>query len=137
MSYNANSTWVEEIVKNVDICKSADYHESIYFCTEKERKMYVKLFTSIVLWSNVTNKLFGSSTTTATSSDSESYFKLLKTGILTHPLYRVDEFLEHHLKFINSEIKLSAMCSNAQEPEKRKRSNSLGERSPSNTPGEF
>lgn len=137
LSYNANSTWVEEIVKNVNICKSADYHESIYFCTEKERKMYVKLFSSIVLWSNVTNKLFGSSKTTATSSDSESYFKSLKTGILTNPLYRVDEFLEHHLDFNNSEIKLSAMSSSVQEPERRKRSNSLGEPPSSISSGEF
>lgn len=138
LSYNANSTWVEEIVKTVDIRKSVDYHESIYFCSEKERKIYVKLLSSIVLWSNVTNKLFGSSTITATSSDSESYFKSLKTGILTNPLYRVDEFLEHHLNFINSEIKLSAMSSNVhtQEPIKRERSNSLGERS-SMSPGEF
>lgn len=137
LSYNANSTWVKEIVQNVDIRKSDDYHESIYFCTEKERKMYEKLFSSIVLWSNVTNTLFGSSTTTATSSDSESYFKSLKTGILTKPLYRVDEFLELHLNFINSEIKLSAMSSNAPEPEKRKRSNSFGEQSSSISSGEF
>lgn len=137
-SYNAKSTWVEEIVKNVDIRKSVDYHESIYFCSAKEQKMYVKLFSSIVLWSNVTNKLFGSSTTTATSSDSESYFKSLKTGILTNPLYSAHEFLEYHLNFINSEIKLSAMSSNGQarEPNKRKRSNSLGDRSPM-SPGEF
>lgn len=137
MAYNANSTWIEEIIKNVDIRKSADYHESIYLCSEKEQKMYVKLFSSIVLWSNVTNDIFGSSTMTATSSDSESYFKSLKTGIFTNPLYRVDEFIEQHVNFINSEIKLSAMPKNEhdQTPNKRKRSNSLGERS--SMSGEF
>lgn len=138
LSFNANSTWVEEIVKSVDVRTPVECNENLYYCSKTEQEMYVKLFSSIVLWSNVTSKLFGSSTKTATSSDSESYFKSLKSGILTNPLYRVDEFLEKHLNFINSEIKLSAMSSGkvAQQSQGRQRSNSLGERS-SMSPGKF
>lgn len=131
LDFNANIHWVEDITKKVVIKKGESYHHSVYYCTAQEQLMYVKLFSSITLWSNVMNRLFGSSAVAATSSDVESYFKSLKSGIFERKLMRVDEFFAIHNEFINSEIKLNAISNNDNNmPTKRDRSNSLSERSP-------
>lgn len=79
------------------------------------------------------NPVFGTSLAVATSSDVESYFKTLKAGIFERKLYRVDEFVEIHTDFINSEIKLNAISNDAgltgPHHTKRNGSNSLNESS--------
>lgn len=131
VDFNANIQWVEDITKKAVIKKGESYHHSVYYCTAQDQLMYVKLFSSITLWSNVMNRLFGSSAVAATSSDVESYFKSLKSGIFERKLMRVDEFFAIHNEFINSEIKLNAISNNDNNmPTKRDRSNSLSEHSP-------
>lgn len=137
LDYNADSNWLNEIIEKVIVTKSENqYHDNLYY-SRADMKMYVKIFSSIVLWSNVMNPLFGSSTLVATSSDVESYFKTLKTAIFGRNMYRADEFFEIHNDFVNAEIKLNAMSNDnhgTSSPKKRKRSNSLNER-PSMSPG--
>lgn len=136
MDLNANTTWIEEIISRVTITTSEKCHENAFHCGAKDKNMFVKLFSSIVLWSNIMNPVFGSSAEVATSSDVESYFKSLKNGILKSKTYRVDEFFKIHTDFVNSEIKLNAMSGDVglNQPAKRKRTNSLNE-STSFSPG--
>lgn len=134
MDFDAESGWIEDIIKEVPIKNENTYHDSVYFSgTDKEKKMYVKMLSSIVLWSNIMNPIFGSSMEVATSSDVESYFKSLKTGILERKMHRADDFFEVHTDFVNAEIKINAISSKEPEPDEPKprgRSNSLHLRSP-------
>lgn len=137
MDYNADCNWIEEILKNVPIHDSKDYHDSLYY-NAGDKNMYVKLFSSIALWSNVMNTIFDSSASEATSSDVESFFKSLKHGILQQKMFRADEFLELYIDFANAEIKCSALP-NHNEPKrikKSKRSKSLEGKS-ADTPGKY
>lgn len=132
LNFNADSGWIDDIIKEVSISKSENYHESVYF-SGRDKEMYVKMLSSIALWSNIMNPIFGSSTLVATSSDVESYFKSLKTGIIGRKMLRVDDFFELHTDFVNAEIKLNAISNNKtvlNSPKPRGRSNSLHERSP-------
>lgn len=129
--YNADSKWVHEIISKVNIAESSvqQNHENLYYSPD-DKNMYVKLFSSIVLWSNLMNPLFRSSTVVATSSDVESYFKSLKSGILRSKTLQVDEFFETYINFANAEIKLNAMSGDngLRTTTKRNRSNSMDER---------
>lgn len=132
LNFNADSGWINDIIKDVPIKNSKNYHASVYF-SQCDKDTYVKLLSSIPLWSNIMNPIFGSSTEVATSSDIESFFKSLKTGILGRKMLRADDFLEVYIEFVNAEIKLNAIPNNKIElksPTSRKRSNSLHERSP-------
>lgn len=123
---------------DVPIKNSENYHASVYF-SALDKITYVKLLSSIPLWSNIMNRVFESATEVATSSDVESYFKSLKSGILGRKLRRADDFLEIYTEFVNAEIKLNAISNNKNDlesPPSRKRSNSLHER-PSITPGKL
>lgn len=131
LNFNADSGWIDDVIKEVSFAKSENYHESVYF-SGRDKEMYVKMLSSIALWSNIINPIFGSSTVVATSSNVESYFKLLKTGIIGRKMLRVDDFFEQHTDFVNAEIKLNAISNN----KKRGRSKSLHERSPI-TPGKL
>lgn len=137
LDYNANSNWIQEIAANVIITTSSkgQYHDNLYYCKD-DAKMYTKIFSSIVLWSNVMGPIFESSTAVATSSDVESYFKTLKTAIFGRNMHRADEFIETHVDFVNAEIKLNAVSDNIglSSSKKRNRSNSLHAR-PSISPG--
>lgn len=137
MDLNFTTGWIDDILNSVVVKKSQNYHESAYFCNEKEKELFVKLFSSIALWSNIMNPKFGSENKVATSSDVESYFKSLKVGILERKRYRADDFVRINIEFANSEIKLNAMSHNVQmSPKIRKRSNSFEARSP-NSPGKL
>lgn len=139
LDFSADSGWIEEIIGEVDIETSPGSHESLYY-SPKEKQKFVTIFSSLVLWSNVMNPVFGTSLAVATSSDVESYFKTLKTGIFERKLYRADEFVEIHTDFISSEIKLNAISNDAGSTSprhtKRNRSKSLNERLPL-SPGEY
>lgn len=133
LDFNANSSWLDEIISSVDIRKSGT-HENLYY-SPLDKKMYVRQFSSIVLWSNVMNAKFGSSRDLATSSDVESFFKSLKNGILKYKMLRADDFIQEYINFVDSDIKLNAM-STMEKSTKRKRSESLHERL-STSPGGF
>lgn len=137
LDYNANSNWVQKLAANVIITKSSkgQYHDNLYYCKD-DAEMYMKIFSSIVLWSNVMGPIFESSTAVATSSDVESYFKTLKTAIFGRNMHRADEFIETHVEFVNAGIKLNAVSDNIGLSilKKRNRSNSLHDR-PSILPG--
>lgn len=133
LNYDADVQWIEEIIRQVTRNESKSCHDNLYFSPDDEA-MFVKIFSSIVLWSNVTNSMFSSTTLTATSSDVESYFKSLKSGILRRKMLSADEFLENHMKFINAEIKLNAQQKNIVSDTNRKRRNSLDETSPITKP---
>lgn len=130
LDFSADSGWIEENIGEVDIETSPGSHESLYY-SPKEKQKFVTIFSSLVLWSNVMNPVFGTSLAVATSSDVESYFKTLKTGIFERKLYRADEFIEIHTDFISSEIKLNAISNDAEltssRHTKRNGSNSLNE----------
>lgn len=132
MDLNLSTGWIDGILNTVTIKKSENYHVSAFFCDDKERGTFVKLFSSIALWSNIMNEKFGSKNETATSSDIESYFKSLKVGILERKRHRADDFVRISMDFANSEIKLNAMMQTVklESPNIRKRSNSIQERSP-------
>lgn len=133
MDFSADSKWIEEIIGEVDIKTSPGSRESLNY-SPKEKQKFVTNFSSLVLWSNVMNPVFGTSLAVATSSDVESYFKTLTTGIFERKLYRADEFVEIHTDFISSEIKLNAISNDARLTSpchtKRNRSKSLNERLP-------
>lgn len=136
MNFNADSGWINDIIKDVPIKNSDNYHASVYY-SERDKITYVKLLASIPLWSNIMNQIFESTTEVATSSDVESYFKSLKSGILGRKLRRADDFFEIYTEFVNAEIKLNAISNtknDLESPPSRKRSNSLHER-PFITPG--
>lgn len=138
LDFDVDSAWIETIIEKVLIKDSTNYHENLYFSPD-EKKMFKQIFSSIVLWSNVMNSKFVSSFDVATSADVESYFKSLKSGILQHKVLRADEFLQSHIDFVNSEIKLNAISvpttkaavKETKAAVKRKRSNSLEARTPS------
>lgn len=135
MDYDTDSTWINEIIEKVITKSPIDgNHDNLYY-SPGDKEMYVRLFSSIALWSNVMNPIFGSTTTVATSSDVESHFKSLKTGILGRKMYRADDFLEVYVDFVNAEIKLNAISNNIGSV-KRNRSNSLEER-PMISPGKL
>lgn len=110
-NYNADCNWIEEIIRKVPIVKSEEYHGNLYFMSH-DRKLYVTVFSSITLWSNIMNSTFESSTEVATSSDIESFFKSLKHGILQMKMNRVDDFLDIYIDFVNAKIKLNAISRN-------------------------
>lgn len=136
LNLDVDCGWIEEIINAIPIVKSTSYHENLYF-SPQDKAMYLKLFSTIVLRSNVMNSKFKSSTEVATSSDVESFFKSLKYGILKQKMYPANEFLDHYIEFVNAEVKLSAIP-NVKGPgiEKPKRSKSLEEKS-SNSLGNF
>lgn len=131
LEYDADIKWLDEIIGRVSKKTSENYHENVYF-TPGDKEMYVKMFSSIVLWSNVMNPMFKSAASVATSSDVESFFKSLKHGILPRKMLSAPEFLEAHINFVNAEIKLNATANvmGSKIPAKRKRTNSLDENSP-------
>lgn len=140
MDLNFTTGWIDDILEKVLECvqvESQSCHENAYFCNEGEKKIFVNLFSTIALWSNIMNPIFKSKNEVATSSDVESYFKSFKVGILERKRLRADEFVRINIEFANSEIKLNAMSHNdiTKTPPIRKRSNSLQEKSP-NSPGE-
>lgn len=137
MDFNAGHKWIDKILENVPIIKSKKYHDNLYY-SGSDKNMYVKLFSSIVLWSNVMNPLFDSSSDVATSCDVESFFKSLKHGILQQKMCRADEFMELFVDFANAEIKINAM-SNPNDTialKKSKRSKSLDDK-PVTPPGKY
>lgn len=124
--FDVNNTWIEDIIAKVPIKKSDEYHQNAYYCPQN-KKMYMNIFSSIALWSNVMNNVFHSTNTVATSSDVESYFKSLKCGVLQKKMFRADDFLQAHIDFINAEIKVNAGTVSAESKTNigRNRSNSL------------
>lgn len=131
MNFNADLSWIDDIINEVPITKSETYHQNVFF-SGTEKKMCINLLSTIVLWSNIMNQKFESSAEVATSSDVESYFKSLKTGVLGRKMHRADDFLEGHVEFVNAEIKLNAISNNKPELKSPmlRRSNSFHERSP-------
>lgn len=125
-----NSEWIDEIIKKVHIVTTGT-HLSLFYT--KDISMYVKLFSTIVLWSNIMIASFGSTAAAATSSDVESSFNALKNGILAGKMLKAHTFVKTHVEFVNAEVKLSAISTNnhSEEPQKRKRSSSLTETPPS------
>lgn len=117
--------WITNIIKTVPIETNGEHLNAFY--NKSESNMYVKLFSTIVLWSNVMNASFGSKADVATSSDVESSFKSLKNGILERKMWPAHLFIRSHVDFVNAEVKLNAMGNNncSTEPYKRKRSSSL------------
>lgn len=125
--------WIEEIIIKVVIIREMpkEQHGNLYY-SPKEKNFYTKIFSTIPLWSNVMNKLFGSSNTVATSSDVESNFKTLKTGIIGRRMISPHIFLKIHIDFVNAEVKLNAGSKKRDTAfaKIKKRSNSLSEISP-------
>lgn len=115
-----DAQWVNDIIDKIIIKSSSEFHDNIYYCPNDKQK-FIKMFSTISLWSNVMNKFHKSASETATSSDVESHFKSLKHGILQKKMHRVDDFLTAHIEFVDAEIKLLAISSNTG----RKRSKSL------------
>lgn len=136
LDVNVDCGWIEEIIKEVVIIENDDnandYHENVYFSSD-QKDFYIKLFSTIVLWSNVTNTLFASSKTVATTQDVESNFKTLKTGIIGRKMIRVDTFLQIHVDYVNAEVKLNAGSkkTDLMHGNRKKRSKSLEEFKPS------
>lgn len=125
LDYDADIKWLDEIIGRVSKKTSENYHENVYF-SPADKEMYVKIFSSSVLWSNVMNSMFKSTASEATSSDVESFFKSLKYGILPRKMLSAPEFLEAHINFVSAEIKLNATANGmvSKTPAKRKRTNS-------------
>lgn len=115
--------WIQEIINNIVIVKNVpkDQHANLYY-NPNEKLYYMKLFSTIPLWSNVTNSLFETTRTLATTADCESNFKTLKTGIIGRTMLSPHKFLKLHIDFVNAEVKLRAGA--------RRRSNSLDAISP-------
>ncbi|KAB0803042.1 hypothetical protein PPYR_00012 [Photinus pyralis] len=114
--------WIQAIIETVNIWESIN-HENIHdnlFYSPNDKQMYIQILSTIVLWSNVMNTCFNSRTTTATSSDVESSFNILKNHITEKKMVRVDNFLRLHINFITSELKLHSVNS---EPFSRKQQN--------------
>lgn len=103
--------WLTKIVSNANTTELFGLHENLYY-NPNDLKYYIKLFSTICLWSNIMNLKFKSSTFVATSSDVESSFRSLKHGILNNKIHRVDQFIEKHIKYLNAEIKLRSMTAN-------------------------
>lgn len=78
------------------------------------------------------NNLFESKRTVATSSDVESNFKTLKTGIIGRRMLSPHTFLKIHIDYVNAEVKSRAGSKKIDPPtvKLRKRSNSLTAVSP-------
>lgn len=133
LDVNVDCSWIENIIAEVVITDDVDQraHDNLYFNPGVE-KFYIKLFSTIPLWSNLMNSLFESSRTVATSADVESNFKSLKTGIIGRKMIRPDTFLLMHVDFVNAEVKLKAGSKKTEPSEVkiRNRSKSLSEISP-------
>lgn len=129
---DVNTQWIDEIIKKVPVITTGTHLNLFY--NKNDYDMYVKFFSTIVLWSNVMNKSFGSTATVATSADVESSFNSLKNGILAGDMLKAHKFVHTHVEFVNAEVKLNAIRTNRKEPsektQKRKRSNSLNETPP-------
>lgn len=125
--------WIEEIISKVVINREMpkEQHGNLYY-SPKEKNFYTKIFSTIPLWSNVMNNLFATSKTVATSSDVESNFKTLKTGIIGRRMISPHIFLKIHIDFVNAEVKLNAGSKKRDSAIAtiRKRSNSFSEISP-------
>lgn len=67
-----------------------------------------RLFRRLPLWGNVMNPVFNSRNLNPTSSNAENYFKDIKKHFFktAERLYRVDEFVASHEKFITGAIRL-------------------------------
>lgn len=133
LDVNENSLWIEEIIDKVPIVREMpkEHHGNLYFSPD-DKPFYIRLFSTIALWSNVMNPLFESNRTVASSSDVESNFKTLKTGIIGRRMLSPHTFLKIHIDFVNAEVKLNAGSKKKQSPSSklRKRSRSLTANSP-------
>lgn len=125
LDVHACKKWVENIVEKVVIVKTGT-HLNVFYDKDDLDK-YLALFSTIALWSNIMNSLFGSTATVATSADVESSFNALKNGILAGKKYQPHTFIRNHVEFVNAEVKLNAISGNShsENPQKRKRTSSL------------
>lgn len=63
------------------------------------------LLKKLLMWSNVLNSNMDSESTSPSSSNVESYFKSIKTLLLSNKRERVDSFLIRHYEFIAGKVK--------------------------------
>lgn len=120
-NYDAETSWIDEIIQKVTIKKSEAYHENLYY-NQAYTKAFIDIFSSLVLWSRVMDAKYEANTKLLSSSDVESFFNSLKNGILNGEMVHLCEFFKLHTEFINAEVKLHAMQAIGQY--KRKRSGS-------------
>lgn len=127
---HADSDWIEDIIDRIDIITTESSHQNVYY-NPKAKDFYIKLFSTVSLYSNIMNKAFGSTASTATSSDVESSFNSLKNNILAGEMLNAHQFLRTHIDFVNAQIKLGAISSGevSIQLHQRKRSNSMTEMS--------
>lgn len=102
-----DDAWLQEIISKVPITNDVSKKSTgnIYYC-EYDKNKFVKLMSTLPLWSNIMNEIFDSQFTTATSQDVESYFKTLKHHILDQKMIRSDKFLSSHISSLKTEYKL-------------------------------
>lgn len=131
LDVNVDCAWIEQVIADIAISDGGKgSHENLYY-SPGDKYLYAKKFSTIVLWSNVMNKPFSSTSTLATSSDVESTFKSLKRSITQGKMMGVNTFVALHIEYVNAEVKLNAgSVANDRGIQKRKRSNSLGESPP-------
>lgn len=103
-----DDAWLQQIIAGVQITndeKSCLRADNIYYC-DYEKDKFRKIFTTLPLWSNVMNNIFGSQFTTATSQDVESNFNTVKNRVLDQKMVRADKFLSIHVNYLKTEFKL-------------------------------
>lgn len=106
-----NVDWIRQIIEKIPVSEQETEHDNLYYDPKKET-FFIKLFSTIVLWSNIANHVFQSDLTTATSSDVESNIKTVKTTVTEKKQLRADKFIKLHLEYLAAELRLS-LCSNA------------------------
>lgn len=108
LDFRVSTKWIHDIIEKVRVKNINGGHLNVYFDRAGE-KDYIRMLSTIPLWSNIMNKSFQSTADVATSSDVESSFNSLKNGILAGNIMQVHSFLQLHIDFVNAEIKLNAI----------------------------
>lgn len=103
-----NYRWVTGIIESIDTANSDDdklYGKNDYYAPKLE-KLLIYYFVRIPMWSNVLCSSVNSTNFHPTSSNVESTFKYIKR-LLNIKTYRVDVFVEEHIKDIVGAFKIA------------------------------
>lgn len=116
---SSNTSWIEKILSKVTISDIQTVERNKLY-NEEEKPIFINMFSIIVLWSDVANRIFKSKEDKSnSSSDVESNFKTIKHSIFGRKITRLDAFVQAHVTYVNGEIKLLAGSKPLNEPRQR------------------
>lgn len=99
-----DSSWISNIIENIIVSTNRNHHDNLYYFPEAIETLANILYRA-PLWSNILMHKFHSNNNCSTSSDIESYFRIIKHDLFEKKMVRADKFIKNHTIFLDGELK--------------------------------